>query len=500
MSGRYKKRLNLLISVALALILWQAGATLFGRYMGMGGFLVATPVTVIKRLASLLVSAGFWRRVWFSFYRILAGFIAALIVGTLLAMAAGTHPVIETLLWPYVTVVKTTPVASFIILCLLWVGSVNLSAVISFLMVLPIVYANLLEGIRSTDKRLLEMADVFRVGWARRALYIFIPHLKPYIASACAVALGTTWKAGIAAEVIGIPGGSIGEMLYEAKVYLSAADLFSWTVVIIIISVGFEKLFMALLRKAYAAVEAMGRVGPEDIVRDAGEGGEAYGLSSKGYAPVCDITDLADTLAEDSPRRHGPDIIISDLYKSYGEKQVLTAFSAMIPGGGRVCVMGESGSGKTTLFRVLMGLTKPDSGSVKGLAGVKLSAVFQENRLCDSLNAVANVRFACGKAVSKPRIVAHLGELGLGDSLNQPVRELSGGMKQRVSIARAILAGGEALFLDEPFSGLDEANLALTAGYISRRANGKTVIMISHDKEEAELMGAEIITLPISSR
>ena len=124
-------------------------------------------------------------------------------------------------------------------------------------MVLPIVYANMLEGIRQTDQKLLEMAKLFRVGAGRRLLYIYLPQLRPYLITACSVALGLSWKAGIAAEVIGIPDGSIGERLYEAKVYLNSADLFAWTVVIIAVSIAFEKLFLWLLRAGYRRLEQM---------------------------------------------------------------------------------------------------------------------------------------------------------------------------------------------------------------------------------------------------
>ena len=151
--------------------------------------------------------------------------------------------------------IKSVPVASFIILCLIWLSSGSLSVFISFLMVLPIVYTNMLQGIQSTDSKLLDMAHVFRMSWFRKLRYIYIPHLKPYLMSACSVSIGLAWKAGIAAEVIGIPDGSIGEKLYEAKVYLDSADLFAWTFVIVFVSVIFEKLFLRALKWAYKRLE-----------------------------------------------------------------------------------------------------------------------------------------------------------------------------------------------------------------------------------------------------
>ncbi|MDD2497182.1 MAG: ABC transporter permease subunit, partial [Desulfitobacteriaceae bacterium] len=121
--------------------------------------------------------------------------------------------------------------------------------------VLPIVYTNMLQGIKSTDTKLLEMAELFRVGWFKKMKYIYLPELKPYLISACSVSIGLSWKAGIAAEVIGIPDGSIGEKLYEAKVYLSSGDLFAWTAVIIVVSIAFEKLSLYLLKWVFLRLE-----------------------------------------------------------------------------------------------------------------------------------------------------------------------------------------------------------------------------------------------------
>jgi NitT/TauT family transport system permease protein len=439
----------------------------------MGGFLVAAPTAVLRKLSALLATADFWLRVCFSLARIAAGFFAALLLGSLLAVAAGRFAFLEFLFWPYVAVIKATPVASFIILCLIWMGSANLSAAISFLMVLPIIYSNMLQGIRSTDGQLVEMADIFRVGWGRRMVYIYFPQLKPYMISACSVALGMTWKSGVAAEVIGIPRGSIGEALYEAKVYLNAQDLFAWTAVIILVSVAFEKVFMACLRKAYDKLENIGHFA-----------GEAPAMAEAALPP-----------AAPRPASGAMDIRVQGLSKSYGDKQVLSNFSAVFLGGRCTCIMGDSGVGKTTLLRILMGLAAADSGAVDGIEGLKPGAVFQEDRLCDSFNAVSNVSLACGKRIAPERIASHLAALGLGDSLNQPVRELSGGMRRRVAIARAILAGSQILFMDEPLKGLDERNREIVAGYIREHTRGITTLMVTHSHEEVELMDGVLLTM-----
>ena len=153
--------------------------------------------------------------------------------------------------------IKATPVASFIILCLIWLNVQNLSIFISFLMVIPIIYTNILQGLLATEEKLLEMAEVFKLSWGKQFVYIYLPQLRPYLLSACSLSLGIAWKSGVAAEVIGIPNGSIGEMLYEAKLYLDSPQLFAWTAVIIVVSIAFEKMFMLLLKRFYKRLEAL---------------------------------------------------------------------------------------------------------------------------------------------------------------------------------------------------------------------------------------------------
>lgn len=245
-----KSLLTKAVATIAAIAVWQVASMLISQSL-----LLVSPATVFLRLLELCVTADFWSAVGYSLLRITIGFFLALIAGTVLGVIAGHVRFVEILLWPYIAVVKATPVASFIILCLMWLGAKGLSMFIAFLMVLPIIYTNVLQGIRSTDHKLLEMTTLFGVRWPRRLYYVHIPSLKPYLISACSVAIGLAWKAGIAAEVIGIPSGSIGERLYEAKVYLSSADLFAWTVVVVLMSVIFEKLFIRILRIGYTNME-----------------------------------------------------------------------------------------------------------------------------------------------------------------------------------------------------------------------------------------------------
>ena len=227
-------------AAAVWLIVWQFASTSIGQEI-----LLVSPVTVVERLFELVRTAGFWQSLGGSFLRILAGFLLGTAGGTVLAAGAAAVRRIDELLEPLVQTVKAVPVASFIILVLIWVSPENLSVIISFLMVFPVIYTNVRDGIRSMDPRLAEMAEVFEIPVLLRVRYIYASQ-------------GLCWKSGIAAEVIGLPENTIGENLYNAKIYLNTPDLFAWTLVIVAVSVLFEKVFLKLIDLAAKLTGRMG--------------------------------------------------------------------------------------------------------------------------------------------------------------------------------------------------------------------------------------------------
>ena len=248
----HKRPLQRAGAVLLALVVWQLLASQVGQQL-----LVPSPLSVLARLGQLCLEAGFWSAVWFTFRKIVAGFLLALVCGVVLGALAGRFALFEILFHPFAVMIKSVPVASFIVICLIWMSSARLSIFISFLMVLPIIYNNVLEGIRSADGKLLEAAKIFPLSWGKRVLYLWLPQIKPFLLSACTVSLGISWKAGIAAEIIGIPAGSIGRMFYDAKVYFNTTDLFAWTVTVVAVSVLFEKIFLSLLKGLWRRLERL---------------------------------------------------------------------------------------------------------------------------------------------------------------------------------------------------------------------------------------------------
>ena len=238
------------LAVLLALTVWQIAAMIVNEE-----FLFPTPIGVIYRLFTLLGEEGFFSAVSSSFLKIVLGFLSGLVLGLALAVAAAKLPIIEDLLWPFMITIKSVPVASFIVLALMWLTSRELSSFISFLMVLPIIYTNILEGIKNSNRDIDKMATVFKMPFGRKILYVWIPRVKPFLLSASSVAIGLSWKAGIAAELIGIPSSSLGEMLYYSKIYFNTLDLFAWTLIIVFLSITFEKLFTALLKFVFRRIE-----------------------------------------------------------------------------------------------------------------------------------------------------------------------------------------------------------------------------------------------------
>ena len=239
-------------AVLIALLLWQC------LYMTINQrILLASPLEVADALVQMIGKAAFWKTILYSVLRITGGFLIAFATGVLLGIGAGRFKILAILLWPYATAIKAVPVASFIILALIWIGSDKLSILISALMVFPIIYTNVLEGVRSADEKLLEMAYIYRLSNIKKLIYIYLPALKTYILAAVSTALGIAFKAGTAAEVIGIPDGSIGERLYEAKIYFATAELLAWTAAIVIISIVLEKVFVWFVAKIYDGIESL---------------------------------------------------------------------------------------------------------------------------------------------------------------------------------------------------------------------------------------------------
>lgn len=225
------------------LMIWQCTSLAIHN-----SIIFAGPAEVIQALLLQLPDREFWSTILHSLGKISLGFLVGFLGGLLSGSLSFHFPLIRELSEPVMALLRSIPMASFVILALIWTGSESLSILIAFLMVFPLIHVNTIAGLSSADPKLLEMASVFQIPGLRRIRCIYIPALVPYLLSSCRIAIGMSWKSGIAAEVIGVPDSSIGEQLYMAKIYLNTADLFAWTLVIIGVSVLTEHLFLWFLQ------------------------------------------------------------------------------------------------------------------------------------------------------------------------------------------------------------------------------------------------------------
>jgi NitT/TauT family transport system permease protein len=245
---RARSVLNRIVPYCAPLLFW--GALWVAAYRAIGkDLLFASPAQVARQIAEIAVRPDAWRAIGLSILRMLAAFTIGVTGGCLIAAATSASRWADILLRPALTAVRSTPVASFIILALVWLRGAVAPVLASSLIVLPIVWANVTEGVSSADKDLLEMARVFRFGRWRTIRHVILPSLRGTFVAACNASIGLCWKAMIAAEVLSVPRDAMGTQLYNAKVYLRTDSLFAWTLLIILLSAALERLFLRLTRR-----------------------------------------------------------------------------------------------------------------------------------------------------------------------------------------------------------------------------------------------------------
>ena len=443
-------------AVAFWLLIWQMASMAVGS-----GLILAGPLDTATALARLLPSTEFWGQIGFSTFRIIGGTFAGYMAAFVLAAAAWRWHGARTLLQPALSVIKGTPVACVVVLLLIWIGSRNVSAVAVFLMVLPGVYFPVLTGLDELDPKQRELFEVFGVGRLTRLLALVWPGILPYVTAASSTVLGMSWKAGVAAELIGVPAESIGERIYQAKLLLETADLFAWTIVVVLLSWVFERIALAALQASWPAA-----------------GHVAMGLQYEGRV-------------EGSP--HETVLHARNLAVGYDGKTICAPVSFELSAGDALCLGAPSGTGKTTLLHTIARLQEPIEGKLTASAR-PIPTVFQETRLVEDLSAVENVvLFTRGLTTRDAENL--LSELLPSGTLTATVRELSGGQRRRVELVRAIAAPGSLVLLDEPFTGLDAEARREALAFIQRHQANKALIVATHDPADANALGATVLTL-----
>lgn len=433
---------------AFWLAVWIFAAALVAQPLILPG-----PGAVALALLRLVCDGGTWAILAGSGARILGGLALAAVCGGVLAGISSRSRAFARLVAPALSFVKATPVACVVVLLLIWLGSARVSIAAVFLMALPGVYFSLVEGLAQVNKPLEQMFRLHGVrGWR-----LFCAHtwreVLPFVLSCAQAVIGMSWKAGVAAELIGMAVGTVGECIYQAKLLIETADLLAWTVLVVAASWTCERVLVWLLR-------ASGPVAWRAAVR-------SHGRGLHGRAGAADVAELALAVGDRAPWAPALDGLVLN-----------------VPAGGRACVMGASGAGKTTLLALAAGECAP------------CSMMFQDARLVEDASALDNVLVCADARVDASSAAALLRLLVPGIDVHACTAELSGGQRRRVEIARALLCPGGAVILDELFTGLDVAARDATAEVVLDLLDGRTLLFATHDASDAQALDiSDIITL-----
>ena len=436
---------------AFWLAAWMLVAALVAQPLILPG-----PGAVVMALLHLVCDGGTWAILAGSGARILGGLALAAVCGGVLAGVSARSRAFARLVAPALSFVKATPVACVVVLLLIWLGSARVSIAAVFLMALPGVYFSLTEGLAQVNKPLEQMFRLHGVrGWRLVCAHTWCEVL-PFVLSCARAVIGMSWKAGVAAELIGMAAGTVGERIYQAKLLIETADLLAWTVLVVAASWACERALVWLL-------QASGPVAWRAAVRAHGNGARRRaGAAGDGAA-----AELALAVGDRAPWA-----------------PVLDGLVLNVPAGGRICVMGASGVGKSTLLALAAGECAP------------CSMVFQDVRLVESASALDNVLVCADARVDASSAAALLRLLVPRIDVHACVAELSGGQRRRVEIARALLCPGGAVILDEPFTGLDAAAREATAEVVLDLLDGRTLLLATHDAADVQALNiSDVITL-----
>lgn len=432
--------------VAWQLVSWAAAAPV----------VLPGPLEVAGALVVGLGDGAFWRAILWSAGRIMLGLGMSYLLAVPLAWASRRWDAVRAAARPPLRVMHAAPIACTAVLLLLWFGSAWVGCAAVVLVALPSLYFPLLAGLDAAPVQQREVFDAFDVHGLRRWLGSTWQQTVPALRAAGAGAVGMAWKAGVAAELIGISRGSVGEQVFQAKVLLETADVFAWAMVVVLLSTACERVLDAVL--AQSASWAL-RIAMR-IRRSSGEG------------TCCGAVCL----------RH-----------ARSAHDGCAPVSLTVAPGERVCLMAPSGAGKTSCLRMIAGLDEPAAGAVE-VSG-RIAMRFQEPRLIESATAVQNIALFANGALDSAEIAANLGALAPGLDACAPVSSLSGGQRGRVALLRALGAPADIVLLDEPFSGLDEAAHRATAAWVAEVAGKRALVVATHDPRDAELLGARVVVL-----
>lgn len=421
------------------ILVWEVVATVVGN-----DHILVTVDAVALELIKLSMLKSFWSTVLIFFVKNLLGIIVGSVVAILLASLCYKVKVLGDFIKPLVRLIKAVPIVCFTYLFLMWWGNYNtalpVAFSVSFVSVLPIVFVAFIDGLDSTDAKVLEMAKVYRLSFSARVFYIYRPTIKRRVIDAFREAITLAFKAGIVGEVLTVATNSVGIAIGNTfHVEHNIAGLTAWTFVLMLISFLFNRLMQFLL---YRLFDKRIRVAPQKEPHKRVVSGVTIGFEG--------VTKIIEDKA-----------VLEHYNASYVPHQI----SYMTT---------PSGSGKTTKFRLLAGIETADSGVVNTVDSV--SYMFSDDRLIPFISPVENVAFITGDWANSVFLLEKLIDSSM---LSKPVSTLDDLTKKKVALVQAMAADSDLILLDEPYEGQSMDDARRMASFIEEFSNGRTIIIAS---------------------
>ena len=444
------------LGILFWVVVWFAVAAFINNDL-----LLAGPLDTLCSLGNSLAEPNFWSAVGTTSLRILVTGTIAAVAGVILGALGYRFALVRRIFAPALQVMKSAPVACVIVIVLVAWGANGALIVIVAFVAFPPFYVGIQQALAERPRATENVLRLEGVAQWRIFFACAWPAALPFFTAASKTAVALSWRAGITAELLCLPLGTIGAAVYTSKLTLDSAELLVWTIMVMVLSWLTEKVVLGLLRLS----------------------GHSYRLALRGLPANTRTNEVTSA---------SPALTLRNVSKSYDSTGVIEDLSLYVMPGERVCLMAPTGSGKSTTLGILLGLTTPDSGTIE--APHPLGVVLQECTLARDLTAQQNIALAASTA-SAAEIETALNELLPAEATAKKATELSGGMKRLTELVRALLSPGRAIILDEPFAGLDTETHERACALIRANLHDRPLIIATHDEHDAARLDAEIVRL-----
>ena len=465
-----------MLSVLLVSLVWEISARLLNQP------LVLPPLSkVVGKLMEFLSEKNFRLSAVVTFGRILSSFLVSVFLGLILGTLSGLSENFRSFIRFPLALIRSTPVVAFIMILLFWFPSEIIPSVSAILMTLPVLTDGVSDAVRNTDKRLLEMARVFRLSFLTKLSGVYIPSVCPYIGGSLHTVYSLTWKVVAAGELLSLPRNALGTMIQDNRIIMNSQAVYA--LILLLTGLGLISEFVLFKGFGYLGV-SLARLRQARAV--------PFAVPANAFKP---------SVAASRPAQATDAISVENLSFAYGKKQIFSDLTLKVEGGKITALTAPTGTGKTTLLKILSGII-PSSEYTGKVYCPETSFIFQDQRLVPELSVLKNIALPLYTAYSKEdalrRAYSFLEKTGLEEKAFCKAGTLSGGEKQKVQAARAFAYDAPLILMDEGTSSLDAESKAELWSTIKSllSENPRTLLFVSHDKEEAEKYAESIIRLP----